>query len=347
MKRFVLIAAAMSVSAIAATSYSADDVPRKGELNVKKAPAEKLTDGAVEVDPIVTTAQDRNKDASNDVMSAEERAIRATGETYVAAFCAGDASAAASHFTADAEYVDPSGTVYRGRKEIEELLKSLFSSKSGCKLQLEIESVRLVSPGVAIEDGMISVGADKAEPEICSYTAVHIKQGDKWFTASVRDRAVEKPQQQRTQLSQLDWMVGDWVYEGDDAMVRFSCQPTDNGNFLIRNFTVHIEGQQTMSGTQRVAWDAHAKKFRTWVFDSNGGFSEGFWHCDDQTWTLKLHGVTADGDVASSTSHYSILNDHAMTFRSVDREVNGTKLPDIDAVTIVRESPLPEAAGTN
>lgn len=127
-------------------------------------------------------------------------------------------------------------------------------------------------------------------------------------------------------------------------MVRFSCAAIDNGNFLLRNFSVHITGQETMSGSQRIGWDAQTKKFRAWIFDSDGGFAEGFWHRDDQSWTLKLSGVTADGQSASSTSIYTRVDGQTMTFRSVDHEVDGIKLPDSEPVRIVRQSPFPESA---
>ena len=348
MKRLFLVATTLAISAVASPNYAAEDLPRKGEVKGKKAPVEKLTDGAVEVDAkSLDLKAAKNKDRQDEELSAEEKAIRTTGESYVAAYCAGDARAAAAHFTEDAEYVAPNGDVYRGRTEIEELLKSQFGTRPGCKLQLEIDSVRLISPGVAVEDGSISVGQDEDSADICTYTAILVKHGDQWLTASVRDRTVENPRQHREQLAELDWLIGDWIHEGDDAMVRFSCQPTDNGNFLVRNFTVHVEGQETMSGTQRIGWDAHAKKFRTWVFDSDGGFSEGSWHRDGETWTLKLNGVTEDGEVASSTSHYTILNSRSITFSSVDHEVNGVKLPDSEPVVIVRESPLPDSESSN
>ena len=59
---------------------------------------------------------------------------------------------------------------------------------------------------------------------------------------------------------------------------------------------------------------------------------------------LKSTGVTADGQTASSTSIYTFVDDHTMTWQSVDHEIAGVQLPDSELVTIVRRAPMPEMA---
>lgn len=281
--------------------------------------------------------------AGNQQLSADELAIRATGEAYVAAFRDGNAKDAAAQFTTDAEYVDCEGTVTRGRDAIEKVLAAFFTANPGCKLDLDIASLRFVSPGVALEDGFTTVVfAKDSEPLRFNYTAVHVNQSGKWLTASVREQIVKNNRQHRTQLKQLEWLIGDWVHEGNDAVVYFSCRPVDHGNFLARNFTVHMAGQETMTGTQRIGWDPRSGKFRAWVFDSDGGYAEGYWHQDADSWVLKLTGVTPDGQAASNTSIYRIVDPRTMTFQSIDHEVAGVELPDSEPVTIVRQLAAPE-----
>ncbi len=152
--------------------------------------------------------------------SPEEAAIRATGDSYVAAFAQGNAKAAAEHFTMDAEYVDAEGNLYRGRQAIEDVLTAFFASNPGSRINLEITSLRFVGSGVALEDGVTTVTfADDPESVLRGYTAVHVKMGDRWLTASVRERTVKESRQHAAQLRQFDWLVGDWVHEGDDAIV--------------------------------------------------------------------------------------------------------------------------------
>lgn len=277
--------------------------------------------------------------------SADEEAIRLTRDSLVKAYEAANAKLVASHFTADAEYVDEQGDVYQGREAIEESLAKFFKENPGCKLEMEIESIRFVSPGVAVEDGFTKML--HAEGSICGeshYTTVHVKADGKWQAASIREQAPKDRRQHRAQLEQLEWLSGDWIDEGDESIVKFNCQAVDNGNFLLRTFTIQIEGQEVMSGTQRIGWDALTGKLRAWVFDSEGGYADGFWHRDGDHWVLKLTGVTADGQTASSTSIYTFVNGHTMTWQSIDHEIGGVQLPDSEIVTIVRQAPAPITA---
>jgi len=272
--------------------------------------------------------------------SAEEDAIRHTGETFAQAYNAGDAAAVAAHFTPDAEYVDEQGNVLQGRQAIEESLAGFFTENPGCQLEVTIDSIRFVSSGVAIEDGTTTVTRPAGGPSDYSrYTAVHVKTNGKWLTASSREHAPKSGRQHSAQLQQLEWMLGEWVDEDDDSIVEFSCQAVDNGNFLLRQFAVKIAGQEAMSGTQRIGWDPVSGKLRAWVFDSEGGYGEGTWHRDGESWVLKTTGVTADGQTASNTSIYTFVSEHIMTWQAVDHEIAGVQLPDSEVVTIVRKPP--------
>ena len=274
--------------------------------------------------------------------SADEEAIRQTNDAFVKAYGQGNSKAVAALFTADAEYVDELGNVFQGRAAIEESLQDFFAENSGCKLEMNIDTIRFVSPGVAVEDGTTRIirAAGETSPD-SRYITVHVKTDGKWLAASVRDHAPKNLRLHRSQLSQLEWLVGDWVDEGDDSIVHFSCQSVDNGNFLLRKFSIHIAGQEAMSGTQRIGWDPLTSKLRAWIFDSEGGYAEGTWHRDGENWVLKSIGVTADGQTASSTSIYRFVNAHTMTWQSVDHEIAGVELPDSEVVTIVRQAPAP------
>jgi hypothetical protein len=138
-------------------------------------------------------------------------------------------------------------------------------------------------------------------------------------------------------------LMGDWIDEGDDSIVSFSCKATDSGNFLLREFAIEIAGRKAMSGTQRIGWDPLTGKLRGWIFDSEGAYAEGLWHRDEDSWVLKTTGVTADGQAASSTSIYRQINDHTMTWQSIDYEIGGVQIPDSEVYTIVRQAPIPTA----
>ena len=275
---------------------------------------------------------------------ADEAAIRLIDDAFLKAYGRGDAKAVAAFFTADAEYVDELGNVFQGRTAIENSMIEFFAENPGCRISMNIDTIRFISPGIAIEDGTTTITRTEGEPTVESlYTAVHVKTDGKWLAASVRDHAPKNRRLHRSQLQQLGWLMGDWVDEGDDSIVHFSCQAVDNGNFLLRKFAIQVAGQESMSGTQRIGFDPLTGKLRAWIFDSEGAYSDGLWHQDGDNWVLKSIGVTADGQTASSTSIYTFVNNHTMTWQSVHHEVGGVQQPDSEVVTIVRRAPSPES----
>jgi len=280
-------------------------------------------------------------------VSADEDAIRQVDDRFTKAWEAGDAKAAAAQFTEHAEYVDESGTVFAGRAAIENCLSEFFEDNPACKLKMMIDAVRIISPGVAVVDGRSLVTISEAlAPVQCHFTSVYVKTDGEWLTASIRDRVPRNLREHSVQLQQLDWLKGDWIDEGDDSIVTFSCESIDNGNFLIRKFSIELAGQEAMTGTQRIGWDPLTGKLRTWIFDSEGAYGEGLWHRDDENnrWILKSAGVMADGQAASSTSIYTFVNEHTMTWQSVDHEIAGIQQPDSEIFTIVRVAPSPVRA---
>lgn len=346
-----LTASALALTAICLAAGDEPAAPRRGEKTAAQTSrkggakvAEKTASQSVAKAPAASGEAFDKESARN---SADEAAIRETGTTFAKAYDKADAKAAAAHFTADAEYVDEQGNIYQGRQAIEELLTAFFIANPGSRLEVAIDTIRFVGPGVAIEDGTTTVVRPAGGlSDYSRYTAVHVKTNGKWLTASSREHAPKDRHEHVAKLQQLDWLLGEWVDEGDDSVVDFSCKTVDNGNFLLREFTVRIAGEAAMTGSQRIGWDPMTGKLRTWVFDSEGGCGEGTWHRNGEGWVLKSTGVTADGQPASSTSLFTMVSGHAMTWQAIDREVAGVRLPDTDEYILVRAPPTPTASDT-
>ncbi len=282
---------------------------------------------------------DADKPSRDEKLPPDLKEIVEGAAKFVKAYSEGDAKAVAEQFTEDAEYVDQDGNTFQGRKAIEQTLTKFFKDNPGSKLDLSVESVRQVAPGVMIEDGSSVVNRPSRAPERARYTAVHVKVEGKWLVASARDYAVKGRRMHAAQVKQLEWLVGDWIDEDNDSIVAFSCQPVDDGNFLARDFVVTVAGQKVMSGSQRIGWDPVAGKLRAWTFDSEGGFYEGTWHQDGDTWVLTSHGTTPDGQNASATNLFTQVNAHTMTWQAVDQEVDGVRTDDSEVFTLVRRAP--------
>lgn len=276
--------------------------------------------------------------------SAEEDAIRKTALEFIKAYADADAEAIGQLFTEDAEFVDEQGNVSQGRKQIENIMSASFADHPGSEIEISITSLRFPTASMAIEDGATRVKRDKeSEPLYGAYTAIHVKEEGKWRTASVREHAPKDRRQHRAMLQQLSWLRGAWVDESDQAMVQFQCESAGGGNFLDRSFIVQTPGHFAISGTQRIGWDPLAGKLRAWIFDSEGGYGEGYWHKDQDRWVLKATGVTAAGESTSSTTIYTRINENTMTWQSVDHEIGGVEIPDSEVVTIIRRVDLSQA----
>ena len=271
----------------------------------------------------------------------EEKAIRGAAEAFAKAYNAGDAKMIARLFVADGEIVDQEGQSTQGREGIEQVFAEIFKDHPKTHMDLAIESIRFIGSDLAVEEGVATVTHDPEEPvQHSPYSVVHAKHGGEWLTASARDLPddVLTPEEQ---LKQLQWMIGEWVDESPEALVLTSYRWTDNQCFILSEFKVQIGGRPVMTGTQRIGWDPLAKKIRSWVFDSEGGFGEGVWTREGNQWIVKRTGVTRDGKVASATNIITRVSRDRMTWQQRDRVVGGEKTPDIEKISIARKPPPP------
>ena len=253
-----------------------------------------------------------------------------------------DAKRLAELFTTDAEIVDEAGHTLQGRSAIEQVFAATFKAHPKARIEIKIESIRFLAPTVAMEEGISTVTHEPGEPgEPSRYTVLHVKQDGKWQMASARD--LESNEVTAThELERLAWLVGEWVDESAEAVVKTTYRWTESHKFIVGDFTIHIRGKPALIGSQRIGWDPLAKQIRSWVFDSEGGFSEGLWTRDKNKWTVKLSGVTRDGRGGSSTNVYTRLGSDKFSFESHDRVVGGELAEPTKKFIVVRAPPKPK-----
>lgn len=273
----------------------------------------------------------------------EEEAVRQGAVAYAKAYNAHDARALAALFALKAEFVDEDGNTIRGREAIEKSFTDMFKEKPKTRIEIQVNSVRMLTPNIAVEEGAVrTTEAPDAAPSVSTYLAVNLKVDGKWLVGSVKDYPAGSSElSAHDHLMQLAFLVGDWVDESPDATVKTSCKWADSGNFLLQQFQIHAQGKIALNGTMRIGWDASAKQFRSWVFDSQGGFSEGKWVRDGDEWIVKTEGVNAGGAVISATGVYRQMDNDTITWRQHDRVVAGERADDIDQVVIKRRPPAP------
>jgi uncharacterized protein (TIGR02246 family) len=280
--------------------------------------------------------------ADSQPVTAEEKAVRAVDEAFVRDYNKGDSKALAAYFTEDAEVREIDGERFQGRNVIQQRFVDTFEASPGVKIALEIEGIRFLNPDIAKEEGRTVITPAKGTPVSRIYTVLFVKRDGRWLISSIREEpdAAVRPHER---LKDLEWMVGEWVDEGADSVVRVDCRWSDDSNYLIRTFTVKQHGKPVMTVSQRIGWDPLARQIRSWEFDSEGGFGEGRWSRDGERWIIKHTGVRPEGTTASATNIMLRERPDLVRWASTDRILGGEAIPNEETYVLVRVAPPPRS----
>jgi uncharacterized protein (TIGR02246 family) len=265
-----------------------------------------------------------------------KKVILANVKSYMEAFNRQDVKAILALFTDDCEVIESDGSVVRGLKELEADIKDEFSDEPRAKISVEVDSIRLITSDVAIEEGKTTYYPDgKTITAETQYQVTHVKKGDRWLMSQARsfNREVLSPYDR---LRDLEWLVGDWVDEGADSLIESSYRWDANKTFLLQDFTIRVKGRNVLKGTQRIGWDPLSKQIKSWVFDSEGGHAESLWNQVDDSWIIKAKGVRFDGKVVTMTNQLTQLGKDRMKFDSLDRITGEERMPAMSAVAVRR-----------
>jgi uncharacterized protein (TIGR02246 family) len=271
--------------------------------------------------------------------AADEAAIRANVEKYVECYNRRDSKTMASMWSPEAVYIDDeTGEGVVGRDAIAKELDEAFAGAEDAKLAVQVGSIDFISPNVAVEKGKAEITYAKSPPEKTGYTAVHVKRDGKWLLDRVSETPEPTPPPSNYEhLKELEWMIGSWIDSDDDATIQTDCEWTKNRNFMTRSFAVVIGDEVNRSGMQIIGWDPAAKEIRSWVFDSDGGFSDGKWKRKGDSWIVKQSGTLPDGGKTSAVHIFKKVDNDSFTFQAIDRVADGEMLPNIEEVLIVRK----------
>ena len=273
---------------------------------------------------------------------ASEKIINAA-ENFVAAFNRHDSDSLAEMYAENAEVLGKSGTRLSGVARIRDSFASYFLNNPKAQIAVQMDSVRLLTPGLALEEGTSTLFDDGTTASYVSrYILLHSKVGTTWKIAAskVTDDAELNA---KSALDDLSWMLGEWVDEGAASSIHWNCIRSENGNFLLRAFDVQTADGREIRGTQRIAWDPVRKRIRSWAFDSTGGFVEAVWSKVGDVWINKAQGYQADGTAVSATNYIIPIRGDRYLLRSVERIAGSEKVDDIEVV-VVRRGPRPAAA---
>ena len=73
------------------------------------------------------------------------------------------------------------------------------------------------------------------------------------------------------------------------------------------------------------------------MFGTDGGHGRGWWsRHDDHQWLIESEGVSAEGEIVTTTNIITMLDNDSFRWQSTNRSVEGVSLPDTDSVRVNR-----------
>lgn len=255
--------------------------------------------------------------------SRDEAAIRQRAGGYLQAIERGDGEKVASFWTNNGDYVDDGGRAINGRQLSRQAATRRRQEADARGLSAGTDSIRFVTPDVAIEDGALRVKHGSAEEAVVKrYTAVWVRRDGTWLLDAVRERA-SLPASRQSPLDDLSWMRGEWISEGGDETIRISCKQSDDKHFLLLEMDISRSEEESLHVSHRIGWDAREKQLKSWTFDSEGGHGDGLWFHKDDGWIVEVARVLPDGSRATSTNKYLLDGPDAFVWQVTNWEIDG------------------------
>lgn len=265
----------------------------------------------------------------------DEAQIRKSIEAYVEAFNKADVNGAMSIWADDAEYTDDAGVTTKGREALSALFKKAFETQKGAKVQIKTSKLQVLKNDVAIQDGVSIITEADGDSDSSPFTAIWLKvdngKAKTWVLQQVRElpSAGADAEGPHSKLKDLGWLVGEWTHSDKDFKTTMNVRWMKGGKFLIVDLAVNKADAEDISLIQVIGWDPTGDRLHSWVFDTRGGFGEGYWSRKGTTWRAEVAGVTADGRHGEGTNLYKQMDDDSFVFEGIDRELDGEDLPDV------------------
>src|SRR5262245_15614897 len=118
-----------------------------------------------------------------------EQAVDDLTQKWTDAYNAGNAGAATSFYTEDADAVGFRGSYTKGHAQIAELLSDTMDTYKGSKVRVVCTGLHVISPDVVVTDGSWEFSGGtipEGSPTKGFYTFILAKEGDAWKIAAHR-----------------------------------------------------------------------------------------------------------------------------------------------------------------
>jgi uncharacterized protein (TIGR02246 family) len=266
----------------------------------------------------------------------DEEAIRKGAGEFSKAFEKGDAKAIAAMWVEHGEYLDDQNKTIRGRDAIEKAYTEIFEQKKGGKIEVEVKSVRFLTPDLAVEEGLLresSVGREL--PSTTRYSAIDVRENGQWKIAQCREWGVGQDH-----LDDLNWLVGKWKGSTKDEDMTLSFAWDEKQPILVAKLTTSTAGKgksaAASSGIIKIGFDPRRGQLHSWHTDDAGGHGQSVWNRDGYRWVMNATGLTGDGKETAAENILQRIDQNNLTWRSVNRRLGDQAVPDTVPIKLTR-----------
>jgi ketosteroid isomerase-like protein len=336
----VVIAAAIAglLGIFGAAQQLAAQQAAKAPQAEKPAPtaAGGATAPAVEPPEQGTVAQD----AVPELTPLQREILQAT-DNLVAAFNEGSVARLQESFLPDGELIDEKGNLHVGQEELNALAKTYFEKFPGAQTQATVESIRQVGDLVLADGSRIISTKDGESFSSLRFAAIWKKTDKGYRLASFRDFSEAQPLTPHEALDSIQWILGEWINEGNDAKVELAFRWSDDENFILGDISIRRDDAVVARSTQRIAYDASKGALRSWTFDSDGGFGQSEWEPGEIGWGLQSSAVSPDGSTGTATMSIIPIDQNRFMIRVTNRVSEGQEESDYE-YNVVKKPPIPK-----
>lgn len=276
--------------------------------------------------------------AKGKALGSADTQIRAEIFNLRTAINSGDATKVADFWTPSGVYTDDEGNKYIGRAALRNALADIYLHNGKPSIDLAIQRIEVPVPGTAVVDGVVQ---KSGTPQALNYFSMtFVRSAGAWKIAS----AVESPLRANAPtnnpntipLTGLEWFVGKWQAKNAGREVDLSSEWEPRKNFIVSKYSFNT-GTQPETETQVIGWNPQTGAPKSWLFSAGGAYSTGDWtKVNDNTWEIRTTAMQPDGSIFSAKNTIKVEGPNAFTWQSSDRTMNGTLLPDTDAVRVER-----------
>jgi uncharacterized protein (TIGR02246 family) len=277
--------------------------------------------------------------------SQDEAALRQTAKQYLAAVERNDRKAMAEFWTSRGVFIDEDGQSFKVR----DLIDSAADSKNADRQQNKetVSTIRFLTADSAIEDGESEITVlGEPGPIKGRYSAVWLRQNGKWKLDSLRSSRVVA-ESIPARLAVLEPFIGQWSGQNSNITMHVTAAWNPAKTFMQRELSMANQGKVTYTAAQQMGWDPERQEIHSWVFDSQGGHSEGSWSLEGNVWMALYQGVSSTGQSSSATHLIKFIDRDTCVWKMIDVITGGKSGPDFEMTFARGDKPTPQASTAN